>query len=163
MSYLKTNIRLSSRDIAADAIGGGINNYLQGSSGGAPGIAGGRTGLFYGGFVMFTIADCNTAYSIQADSVLAQFYGVTMASNYLGGADGYKVFPILAYPISNASVAQFFVPNTSTTGSGCLLIPWQLSSSTSMSTIVLTLGVSISQRIQCIGFIISTPFGPWGA
>ena len=166
MSFLKTNIRLGEDSLRADAIGGGIQNYIQGSAGGAPGIAGGRMGRFYGGLVIFTITDSTSALSITGESILAQNYGVTMVSNYLNGGTGFKVYPITAYQISNASIAFVYAPVYSEANSTVIVVNREIATDVAVngSTIMIGSGeAGFPQKIRVIGLIVSTPFVNWGS
>ncbi len=166
MSFLKTNIRIGADSLQADAIGGGIRNYIEGSAGGAPGIAGGRMGRFYGGLVMFTITDSTSALSITGESILAQHYGVTMVSNYLNGGTGFKVYPIAAYQISNASVAFMYQPVYSQAGSTVIVLNREIANDAGVNGSAIMFGsgeVGYPCKIRVFGLIVSTPFVNWGS
>lgn len=161
MSYLRTNRRLTGRELDADAIGGGIVNWLEGSMG-SPLIN--RGARWHGGFVLFSIQNVNSGIiSIAADSIIAQFYGVTFASNVLDGATGYKVVPVAVYGISEMSYLHAYAPTFSMgTDSIAFIAVRKTSLSTGPSEIVLTLqAASVSQHLVCVGLIVSVPFAPW--
>lgn len=161
MSYLRTNRRLTGRELDADALGGGIVNWLEGSMGSPLNNRGAR---WHGGFVLFSLNDNNSGLiSIASDSILAQFYGVTFASNVLDGAQGFRVVPMAIHPVSIMSFLAVYSPTFSFgTDSVAFIAVRKTSLSTGPSEILLTLqAASVSQHLVCVGLIVSTPFAPW--
>ena len=119
---------------------------------------------FYGGLVVFSLNDAQSGViSIAADSIIAQFYGVTFASNVLDGGAGFRVVPINILPVSEMSILTVYAPTFSFgTGSIAFIALRKTSMSTGPSEIILTaFGASFSQHLVCVGLIVSTPFGPW--
>ena len=88
-SYLRTNYKISGRELDIDAMGGGV---ALGSWGGGAG-----TRREHGGFVMgsFNSAVLSVIHPISAYGAMSEYYGSTMFDS------GYKIFPII---IRNASV-----------------------------------------------------------
>lgn len=89
MSYLRTNYRVTGRQIDITAIGGALASV--GSFGGGAGTA-----REYGGFIMgsFASAVYSVIHPISAFGAMSQYYG----SGKFGS--GYRIFPIM---IKNAS------------------------------------------------------------
>lgn len=165
MSYLKTNLRLTANELGPTALGGGLNNFLDGgSTGGPPGVAEGRAGQFFGGVVMWSMNEQQSGLiSITTESILGRAYGVTMVSNLMLNASGYKVVPINIMPISLMSTQKQYFPLFSYgTGSVVFIQALATSLSGAGSTLIYTLiGTSVSQHILCVGLIASAPYGPW--
>jgi len=164
MSLLKTNLRNTGRDIGPTALGGGLNNFLEGgSTGGPPGVAEGRAGLFFGGMVMWSM---NTAQSgvisIATDSVLALHFGVTMMSNLFGSPSGYKVVPLIIQAASQMSHFTDYDPNFSYDSDSIIYItPKAVWASDVAGYIYTALPASNTHRLLITGLIASAPFGPW--
>ena len=169
MSFLKTNLRNKGTELEPDAIGGGIRNYLEGSMGSPLDHRGPR---FYGGFVMWSIAETNSGVlSRTADSILASYYGVTFVSNILNGGAGFRVVPIAAYAISHEATQHIYHPTLSFgTGSVVFIVAQKFLATANIAATTSTIAVSVQTTLEdasvalklaCIGFIASTPFGPW--
>ena len=161
MSYLRTNLRSRGRELDAAAIGGGINNWIQGSMDSPLNNRGPR---FYGGMVMFSINEAQSGLmSLATDSILAQYYGATFVSNVLDGGAGFRVVPINVFNVTEMSLLYLYAPTFSFgTGSIVFIAARKTTMSTGPSEVILTLvAASTSHHIVCVGFISSTPFGPW--
>jgi hypothetical protein len=89
MSYLRTNYRITGKEIDIDAIGGGV---IAGSWGGGAG-----TDRAFGGFIMgsFNGSAYATYHIISAYGAMSQFYGSGKFDS------GYKIFPFM---VKDASV-----------------------------------------------------------
>lgn len=100
-SYLRTNYRITGREINADAIGGGA---ALGSWGGGAG-----TRREHGGFIMgsFNSAVLSVIHPISAYGAMSEYYGGGLFDS------GYKIFPLMVRNASvpnggTASVGYFF-------------------------------------------------------
>lgn len=89
MSYLRTNYRISGKELDYDAIGGGV---VAGSWGGGAG-----TNRGFGGFIMgsFNSTVASTIHPISAYGAMSEYFG----DGEFGS--GYKIFPLM---VKNASV-----------------------------------------------------------
>lgn len=164
MSYLKTNLRLTANELGPTVLGGGLNNFLDGGSTGGPqGVAEGRAGKFYGGVVMWSMSTAQSGViSIATDSVLALAYGVTMVSNLLNGASGYKVVPITIQHGSVMSHVTEYEPNFSYDGTSIIYItPKAVWASDVAGYLYTALPASNTHKLVITGLIASAPYGPW--
>jgi len=88
-SYLRTNYRITGKELDAEAIGGGV---VQGSWGGGAG-----TRREYGGFIMgsFNSTVYSVIHPISAYGAMSEYFGDGMFDS------GYKIFP---FAIWNGSI-----------------------------------------------------------
>jgi len=83
-SYLRTNYRITGKELDITAIGGGVPLSSW--------AAGAGTRREFGGFVMGSVATAlASVYSLPATQVMASYYGETIA---IGMDSGYKFVPI---------------------------------------------------------------------
>ena len=82
-SYLRTNYRITGKELDITAIGGGVP--LSSWAGGA------GTRREFGGLVMGSVNAVDSVFSLPATQVMASFYGATIASAM---NSGYKFVPI---------------------------------------------------------------------
>ena len=164
MSYLRTNKKVAGQQLDANAIGGGIRNWLEGSMGSPLNNRGPR---FYGGLVMFSItATDSVPLSVATDSILASHYGLTMVSNVLDGGTGFRVVPIFINVVSELSAAYIYAPvfTQSAAADSMVLITARkpsMSAAGNADLLVKTVTSTHVHHIVVTGLIISTPFGPW--
>jgi len=88
MSYLRTNYRITGKELDADAVGGGV---VLGSWGGGAG-----TNRAFGGFIMgsYNGAAYATYHVISAYGAMSQYYGSGQFDS------GYKIFPFAVWDAS---------------------------------------------------------------
>ena len=88
MSYLRTNYRITGKELDADAIGGGV---VLGSWGGGAG-----TNRAFGGFIMgsYNGSAYATYHVISAYGAMSEYYGSGQFDS------GYKIFPFAVWDAS---------------------------------------------------------------
>lgn len=91
-SYLRTNYRITGRELDIDAIGGGVFQGSWGYAGSGPG-----TRREYGGFVMGSADYLSVNPTIGTFSMLSMYYG----SGWFG--EGYRVFPFAAFQVGTGT------------------------------------------------------------
>lgn len=143
MSYLRTNYRLTGRELDITAIGGGV---VEGSWGGGPG-----TRRAHGGFIMGSVNVLNSIYKQSAYGAMSAYYGEGAFGS------GYKVWPI-AIVVRGGSVPLEVFPTGSIDSVFCLL-PRLRAEIGSAASIAWTTSIGDSYSINVIwaGFIVSGP------
>jgi hypothetical protein len=159
MSYLRTNYRLTGKELDIDAIGGALGESA-GSFAGGPG-----TNRPFGGFIMgsYNGAAYATYHVISAYGAMSAYYGGGMFNS------GYKIFPFMvknaSVPIGGtASVLYFY--NWSVSGSLFNIIGIKISGVsisgtgvTNTNALGIASGFASGETIHIIwaGFIVSGP------
>lgn len=148
-SYLRTNYRITGKEIDPDAIGGGILNFEATS---------GVSRRFHGGFIWGSFASNMTTTGIipiSAYGAMQEYYGVTQVSNVWGS--GYRVQPVAAWPNltwpGTLSIWTKAVPTLSHDSSIAYLVPYIASS----GSVWALLESSLTAGVKWFGFIVSTP------
>lgn len=146
-SYLRTNYRITGKELDDDAIGGGLSRD-EGSMGSGPGAT-----RWHGGFIMGSV---NAAWSGGAVVDIGAFSAM---SNYFGDAyvtilnSGHRLHVIAVHQIGTACIQfyQWSLSGTAINDSGCYIKGYALSDASAAT------GPSGNAHFAWYGFIVSGP------
>jgi hypothetical protein len=143
MSYLRTNYRLTGKELDITAIGGGI---VEGSWGGGPG-----TDRAHGGFIMGSVNVQNSIYQQSAYGAMSAYFGSGIFDS------GYKIWPVNVV-IKAGSVPLEVFPTGSITSVFALIprLRYEIGSAGSIAW-TYSIGDSYSMNLIWAGFIVSGP------